>query len=208
MQFIEKIYVIHFEPLIERKKYLDGALNSFNIPYEYVINNLQTDTDIKNNIDKYYKHDTSVLKRGLELGELSVSISHLNVYRDILKKKLNYCLIIEDDAIFDELFKQKIDLIIQEKEDFDFIFLSTCCNLNITKKSEKFLYESKTSRCTTGYIVNSVKLDNVLENSKQISLPIDTHLNYLKNIMDLKYAWCQPPIITQGSENVYKSNLR
>jgi len=95
-----------------------------------------------------------------------------------------------------------------EKKDYDFIFLSTCCGLKKQKLGEKFLYDSELSRCVSGYIVNNKKLNEIIKLSTPISTPIDAHLNDIKNLLDLKYAWCEPPIINQGSENIYKSNLR
>ena len=52
------------------------------------------------------------------------------------------------------------------------------------------------------------KLKEIIELCTPISTAIDTNFNFIKNKMNIKYAWCEPTIITQGSENKYKSNLR
>jgi glycosyl transferase family 25 len=205
---IDKIYIVHFEPLTERKEYLDSILPSFNIPYEYYVSNNDTDQKILDNIDTHYKYDASILNRKLTKGEISVASSHVKIYKDILKKNYNFCLIIEDDAIFLDNFLESLENVMIESLEFDLIFLSSCCNLRKFKNSNKFLYESDLSRCVTGYIVNSKNLHKIIEYSSPISTAIDTNYNIIKNKLGLKYAWCEPPIINQGSENKYKSNLR
>lgn len=208
IDLIDKVFIIHYEPLTDRKKYIDSIINSLGIPYEFIINNEKTDSLINENIVEYYTFNENILPRRLGLGELSVSISHLNVYKRILKENLNYSLILEDDAILCENFIDYINLLFEEVDDYDFIFLSSCCNLNTTKNTNKFLYESNLSRCATGYIVSNKKLKEVLEISPTISTPIDAHLNHIKPLINLKFAWSEPTIITQGSEGVYQSNLR
>jgi len=205
---IKKIFVVHFEPLAERKNYLNSALGDFDLPIEYYISNSETDTLIKENLNDYYEYNESILNRHLSLGEIAVSVSHLKIYKKILDEDIDYCLILEDDAILVEDFYDKINLVMKEKSNYDFIFLSTCCNLHVDKKNENLLYETSTSRCVTGYIVNKSKLENLLSVSEKISTPIDAHLNFIKNKLDLKYAWCEPTLIVQGSETIYKSNLR
>lgn len=205
---IDKIFIIHYEPLIDRKRYLDSVIFDLGIPFEYVYNNETTDSLIKENIQDYYCFNQEILGRMLSLPEICVSISHINVYKRIINESLNNCLILEDDAILNDNFTNYLNEVLNEIDDFDFVFLSTCCNLNVKKTSQKYLYETDTSRCTTGYIVNKNNLNKVIELSRTISTTIDAHLNYIKNKLNIKYAWCEPPIITQGSSNVYKSNLR
>ena len=205
---IDKLFIIHYEPLIDRKKYLEPAITNLGFDYEFILMNSEKDIWIQNNIDNYYKFDPEVLNRKLNLNELSVSITHLEVYEKILRENYETCLILEDDAILNENFLEKLNIVKDQISDFDFVFLSTCCNLRKGGDSDFKIYDSSTSRCNNGYIVKSSCLNRVLENSKKISLPIDWHLNYIKEISNLKFGWMEPPIITQGSETIYKSNLR
>lgn len=206
---IDKIYIVHYEPLIERKKYLDNILPKISENFEYVISNKETDNNIKNIINEVYLYDTNVLDRVLPINELSVSLSHLEIYRDIISNNYNLCLILEDDAIIVENFDLVINEILQEDlSSFDFIFLSTCCGIVVEKQNEKHIQPSKFSKCVSGYLVNNKKLKDVLENSTPISTNIDNHLNIIKEPLNLNFGSCEPPIIIQGSETNYKSNLR
>lgn len=205
---LDKIFVIHFEPLSDRKIYLDSILGSYNIPYEYIISNI--DSDSKSNIDDFYKVDLSIWNRELTIGEICVSINHFIVYDKISKGNYNNCLIIEDDAVFKDNFNLFIDKILIELEntDSDMCFVSDGCNLHSGFiESNKHIYYSDTSRTVCGYIINAKCVDKVLD-SLPFSKPIDWHLNQIKEKLNLKYYWSEPTIIRQGSEGIYKSNLR
>jgi len=199
---IDKIYVIHYEPLIERKQYLDSILPTLDIPYEYILMNQKTDNAILNNIENYYSCKT----KQMSSGEIGISISHLNVYKKILQENYNLCLILEDDAIILDDFLPQLKNSLNELQNFDMTFLSTCCGLRSIGPGK--INPSLTTRCTTGYIVKSTCLERILENSTPISDPIDWHLNHIQPVCNLIFGWHEPPLITQGSETVYKSNLR
>jgi hypothetical protein len=205
---IDNIYIVHYEPLKDRKEYLDSFLNKINIPFEFYLVNEKFDKNILENIDVHYKFNPTILNRKLNVGELSVSVAHIEIYKKILENDYQFCLIVEDDAVFEDNFLEVLPKIMGETNDYDFTFLSTCCNLRKNKNGDKLLYESETSRCVSGYVVKKTKLNDVIKSSIPISTPIDTHLNVIKKELNLKYAWCEPPIIIQGSETKYKSNLR
>lgn len=206
---IDKTYIVHYEPLIERKKYLDDVLPKISENFEYIISNKETDNKVKNKLNEVYLYDKNILSRSLPINELSVSLAHLQIYEDIVLNNYNLCLILEDDAIIGENFNVTINEILQEGIDsFDFIFLSTCCDIVIEKQNEKHIQPSNISKCVSGYLVNNKKLKNVLEHSKPISTNIDNHLNIIKEPLNLSFGSCEPPIIIQGSETNYKSNLR
>ena len=209
MKTIDKIYIIHYNKLVDRKAYLKNEIPKLGISFEFIENSPETDEKIKSEINYWYKYREGVtVSVGMSLGEIGVSISHLYVYEDIINKGYDTCLILEDDAVLVDDFKDKLLVVLDEINDYDFVFLSSCCNLNVEKSSEKILYEVETSRSVCGYIVQSKKLPKVLINSIPVFLPIDWYLNYIKKEMGLKYAWSQPILITQGSELKYKSNLR
>ena len=206
---VEKIYIIHYKYLEDRKIYLDEKLRDIKIPYEFIISDKESDSIKLDNVDKYYKHDYTIFERHLTKGEISVSISHFDVYKKILEdKNINNALIIEDDALFTENFLENLQEIFNELSDeYDMCFISECCNLHTNKIDGKLTYLSKTSRCTSGYIVNK-KCLKLIVNTIPFQYPIDWHLNYINEKLNLKYFWSEPCIILQGSESVYVSNLR
>ena len=205
---IDKIFIVHYEPLVERKSYLDSIIVNLDIPYEYLISNDESDSRIT--LNNYYKFNESIFNRKLISGEIFVTINHFLIYEKILDNSYNNCLILEDDAILKDNFFEYFEKIIKELKEvkFDICFLSDCCNLHSNSiQNGKHLYQSETSRSACGYIINSNCLKKII-NTLPFNEPIDWHLNRIRKDLNLKYYWSEPTIIGQGSENIYKSNLR
>ncbi len=203
---IDKIFIIHYEPLIERKIYLESQLIKLGFEFEFVKSNKESDEKL--DILKFF--DKEKLRQDVHDKIKYVSIKHFETYKKIIEEKLNYCIILEDDAIFTEEFKEKLDSILNELKEieFDFCFLSSGCNLvsnNILPN--KKIYESNTSRTVSGYIVKSNNLPKIIESYPFLGA-IDWHLNWIKEDLGLKFFWAEPPIILHGSETAYQSNLR
>jgi GR25 family glycosyltransferase involved in LPS biosynthesis len=204
---VDKIYVIHLEKLSERKNYIESLLKDIKIPVEFIVSNSESDKELIDNYKTfYYKYDKNKFDRILSDSEICVSIMHFKVYEDILNNNINTSLIIEDDAIFTDYFFKYIKEI-SLRDDYDMCFISECCNLHKNKNEDQILYDSETSRCTSGYIVKKNKLKEVVE-SIPFNYPIDWHLNMIRSYLDLKFKWSEPCLIKQGSEFIYKSNLR
>jgi glycosyl transferase family 25 len=203
---IEKLFIIHFEKLTDRKKYLDSQIKNYGFINEYILSNNKTDQQIYES-NKYYKYDSSIYDRKLSKGEICVGAQHINTYIKMINNNIKYALIIEDDAIFEENFLENLHRITNELPiDFDMCFISECCNLHITN-SHNLINKSDTSRCVSGYIVNSKCIPYIL-NTLPFQYPIDWHLNIINKNNELKFYWSEPCIIKQGSEFIYKSNLR
>ena len=69
---------------------------------------------------------TDVFGSHLNEGQKGCAQSHINVYRHILEKDLEYALILEDDACFDLSWKEKLDAFSKNVDDpeWDAIFLN------------------------------------------------------------------------------------
>jgi GR25 family glycosyltransferase involved in LPS biosynthesis len=205
---IDKTYIVHYEPLVNRRAYIDSIINNISDNFEFILSNPETDEKLRENLDYHYKHDPSVLTRVIPINELAVSVSHLRIYDDMLQNGYQLCLIIEDDAILKENFNESLTEILQEDiGHFDFIFLSTCCDIKIEKTNNLHIQNSPISKCVSGYLVNSKKLKEVIAESRPISTNIDNHLNDIKHKLGLEFGSCEPPIIIQGSETHYGSNF-
>lgn len=159
-------------------------------------------------LDSFSINFSSSPKRNISPQELAVSIAHLEIYRDIVRRNHKLCLILEDDAILDEKFFDNILLAINESRQFDFTFLSSCCNLHAPRLKPGLLQDSLTSRSVCGYIVRSDNLEKVIRACEPFIDVIDWQLNHIRQELGLRYAWSEPAIVSQGSEKEYKSNLQ
>jgi len=203
--FLQHIYVVHFEPLKDRRKQVEESLEPLrNIPTSWKIMNEETDLKAANSFSVTF---SSTPKIFIALQELAVSLAHLEIYKEILREGYETCLIIEDDAILGQTFFENIETALRESKDYDFTFLSACCNLHVPRILPGLLQESSTSRSVCGYILRSNNLENIIKACEPFVNVIDHHLNHIRQEFGLRYAWSEPPLIGAGSESTYGSNL-
>jgi GR25 family glycosyltransferase involved in LPS biosynthesis len=203
---IEKIFIIHFEPLVDRRKYLEMELPKLNLDYEFIVSNQESDSKL--DFTKFIDHKK--LKQGVNNSIISVSIKHFEIYQKMIDQNLENCLILEDDAVITENFIDKLGLILDELQhlDYDFCFISSGCNLISNNVNEqKKLYESNSTRTVSGYIVKNKNLNRIIKTIPFYGA-IDWHLNWIKDELNLKFYWAEPPIIIHGSQDIYNSNIR
>ena len=103
---IEKIFIIHYKPLLERKQYLINYFINNNIT-NYEFRDLYQRENLSKEIkDKYFKLDN------LNPAQICITIEHIETYRQIINDNKNtnkWYLILEDDAIFCDNFIDKIN---------------------------------------------------------------------------------------------------
>lgn len=205
-----KIYVIHYTPLIERKKHILIQFEKQNITnYEF--------------IEKYNKEDLNECDKVLfdkSIGESMMSLmnKHFYIYKLIAKNYEN-SLILEDDVVLCDNFNEILNKYINQlPNDYDMLFIGDGCNLHIEANRltqnkniyEKCLYPTiwggdGASRCTDSYIISkkcAIKLCNYISKlSNKIIVKSDFWLNIASRDNNLKVYWAEPTIVTQGTSN-------
>jgi glycosyl transferase family 25 len=206
---IDRIFIVHYESLIERKDYLDSILPKLEIDFEYFSSNSSKDQILLNVESNFYQFNSNVYNRRLNNNEICVTIQHFKIYEKIINDNLENCLIIEDDAIFNLDVWLKLELFLNQlPEGYDIFFISEGCNLRSENiQIDRLVYKNKLSRCATGYIINK-SMCHKLINSLPFSYPIDWHFNIMNKENKFNFYWSEPCVIKQGSEHQYKSNLR
>lgn len=202
-----KIYITHYTPLIERKENIINQLKIYNIDNYEFIEVYDRENLTNANIVKF-SHIT--------LSETSLFLKHIEIYKKYVDNNKNELVIVlEDDAIFVDNFKEKLDIYVQELEkinDWDVIFTADCCNLHIKSVKEKLFYSSNGSRGTCMYILNvgvCKKLLNIIDIETSINKPIDHWFNLIQHKYNLKYYWSEPILVKQGSEiGIFNSAIR
>jgi GR25 family glycosyltransferase involved in LPS biosynthesis len=158
--------------------------------------------------------------RGLNNGEIGCYMSHLQIYKDIVKEGWNKTLILEDDAMFTDgffsFFKLHYDTL---PEDFDMWFLGRGnYDPHNQKKGQKELnfygtterlaegfYRSSRNWLTHAYVVNNKCAQYLYDSaSKEMYITID---GVLADIQDnLNVYSSNPSIIIQDPKS--RSSLR
>ena len=104
-----KLYILNLKKDIERKKHVISLLNKYNI-INYKFCEAVYGKELQN-VDRFYDYNCTNSNlyndKKLNLGALGCALSHINMYKDILKEKKRV-LILEDDITFDETLLQQL----------------------------------------------------------------------------------------------------
>jgi GR25 family glycosyltransferase involved in LPS biosynthesis len=225
------IYIIHYKKLKERKNYLIKELNNLNFDYCFI-----DDYDRDNMPDYILSHYDGNNKlwvertkniysykpefRKLKESEICNAVSHLKSIEHISNSDDDYGLVIEDDIIFNDNFKEKYDEIIKSiPYNFDIIFIGSSFDMiKLTKRSNfkvtttiKNIYNINPGRARTvdSYIIKKDFAKKIYNNIKTFVLPFDFELNYWLGKLEANCYWVDPGLTKQGSMNgTYKSSNR
>ena len=212
-----KTYIAHYAPLKGRKKNLDELLST--VAYKdfcFVI-----DEPPDNFINQHYSPSPHLWKdrtlsldygsvidyRALSKAEISLLYKHYLMFEKIASGNDSYALILEDDVIFGENFKEELkNSIEQTPPDWDFIFIGSGCSLRIPPRQLKpnkisYLKNHPAGKCTDSFLVKQVAAVRVLSTLLPFVLPIDFELNYHMMKHNMKTYWIEPPFVCQGSQN-------
>lgn len=196
-----KIFVIHYNKLIDRKKHILNQFEKYNITdYEFI------DID-RDELDKY---DLSIFG-DIPNSHKAIGLSHIYTYKEI-RDKYDEALILEDDIILCDDFINIFNRYLKQlPPTYDMCFFSACHNLNIPSQEiihDKFIYEKSldggSTRTLACYLVSkkcAIKLCDYIDNiNYKINLPSDHWLNIVAKDINLKMYWTEPTIAIQGTE--------
>lgn len=117
-----RVYVISLSGHNERREFISKQLDQIGISYSFFdAINVSTNLDYCKYIDLH--KSIQVNGRKLSNGEIGCSLSHYFVYKDIVEKKINFALILEDDAIVDDNLKFFVEGSILNATEWDVILL-------------------------------------------------------------------------------------
>ena len=197
-----KIYIAHYTPLKERKHNIVRYLEKTNI----------TDYEFVETYDREMLTDADIAKfSNVNLAEISLFMKHVEIFR---KQTDDIVVVLEDDAILVDGFKEKLEAYLHEMESmkWDVAFTGECCNLHAKSKPGRIFYESTASRGTCMYILNhnvNRKLHAIFENEPHVYYAIDHWFNQMYKKHALNYFWSEPTLVCQGSEvGTYSSTVR
>ena len=139
---------------------------------------------------------------GLQQASVSLFYKHIETWRQISDGSDDFSLVLEDDAVLDDKFVPKLDrYIAQLPPNFDMMFIGNGCNLHIDIPPGTIGLKQWT-RCTDSYIISKTCAAKLLKHVHDtISLPIDHWINQRAQGLNLMIYWCEPTIVSQGSEN-------
>ena len=199
-EVINKIYIIHYNKLVERKNYLIHFLNKNNIT-NYEFREIYQRETLTNEIsNKYFKLNN------LNSAQICITIEHIETYREIVNNCSNenkWFLILEDDAVFCnnfvEILNNHMENIPTEAEYLDLADYFTINSNNMWEKKD-------TTRTTCAYLVNKKTCEKLLNTIVPFEYAIDHELNKQFKIHDIKSYWSSKSLIHHGSDSNYNSS--
>jgi len=199
---VDHIYVVHYTPLTERKKYLLNKFEKANITnftfYEKYNRN-ETSPEV---MSDYFK------LHNLTPAQICITIAHIEIYREILEKGYKRCLILEDDALLCENFFERLhEYNSQLPEDFDLGLLNDGCKLHANNiQPSQIWYPATTTRTCCAYIISNKCCATLLPSIIPFTMAIDHELNIQIKKLNLKTFWAEPTIVNDGSCSIYGSS--
>jgi GR25 family glycosyltransferase involved in LPS biosynthesis len=186
-------------------------LDSYGLDYEFV-SNFGKDVLTREQISKFIN---------LNNAEISLFLHHIECCKRIVDSNLEYGIILEDDVVFGEDFKNKLEKYINELPDnYDMLFFGEghgahipsyriVNDKNVYLKSVKL--NGGASKCSDSYIISNNccrKILNCFHKIQLIRKPYDHFLNNICLFNNFIVYWSEPTITKQGTAlGLYRSSL-
>ena len=199
---IQKIYIIHYKPLTERKEYLETYFKNNNIK-NYEFRSLYQRENLTEDIKrKYFKLDN------LNNAQICITIEHIETYREIDNISNNdndWYLILEDDAIFNNNFLENINIYLNNiPEDAEYLDINDYMKINSQNLWEKV----QTTRTNCSYLIKCSLCEKLLQTIIPFEKAIDHELNKQFLIHNVNSYWSNIPLISHGSISYYNSSYK
>jgi glycosyl transferase family 25 len=208
MNNIDKIFIINLDKDVERMN------NSINQLEKYGISNYERYSAIygsKLSNNEVNNITTNIGKLLASRGMIGCGISHINIWKKIVKDGIKQTLILEDDFIFKDNFLNKFNDVIKKAPiNYDIIFLSSNIihnkNIRLYNIDENYYKQLFISQ-TVGYIISLEGARNILNYINKVSYHIDFELCFLSllrngiNIISVKEALIYQTFNTSSNTN-------
>lgn len=201
---IDKIFICHHKPLLERKSYLQKFFLDNNIDVEWVENFLPEE------IEYEYKRVVGSINDS----EISIYLKQQYCFEQQVKNNFKHILILEDDVDLPNNFEDYLNKCMKEFIDhepkLDAMMLGSCCGIETKNASpDKMVYyeDGQMTRCAHAMVFNLEASKKVVKNLNIINYPIDHKLNWIIKKENLKIGWVEPSIKQKSEIGLFKSSI-
>lgn len=202
-----KIFITHHIPAYERKKTLLNDIKLHNIQYPVIW------------VESFLPEDIQNITKTITISELSLSLKHKFIFEQIIKDKLPYAIVFEDDVNLNSV--SNVDNFLQQaiKEtqniSGDLLWIGSIeewRKYNIPEENKAnggitYFNEQCLSRCTHAYII-SYNGAKIMLNNFHNNLPIDHLFNEIIQKHKLLSGWSEPFLTQLSVEKQINSLIR
>lgn len=206
---VAKVFVTHWDALTDRRAFMENQFQKNGIKdVEWVTSFPVPELDNEELIAKY----PVVFAKGkiddrLSPPVTSLLLKHCYVIEEMVKHQYDSALILEDDAILVSNFTTKFNLYKKQlPEDWDLLWVGTCCDIHAPYQRGSNIYEGPRSRCCHAYLVSLQCAKKIHDDMYSIDMPIDWYFNTLIKKHELRNYWAEPPLSFQNK--TFKTTLQ
>lgn len=191
---VNKIFIVHYSKLAERKNYLEKTVNNLNIDNDIMwINFFDRENINEEIINKYFKNT-----RKLNKAQITTSIAHRYIYEYIEEYNIQNSLILEDDVVFFDDFVNLFNKYFKFfPKDYDIIHIgkyADSCKSKRKPYKNKYFIKANKNKAVGSYLVS-------LSGAKKINKhKLENVIDHDLNKDNLNIYWLKQPITQQGSK--------
>ncbi len=206
---VDEIKIIHYTPLVERKKYLTDWFKAHDIVNFSFKGDCDREILTEHRIKKWA---TEKAQKRLDSGTMAVNIAWWETLSEIAEK--NLVLIVEDDAIFCDDFVAMFDSALKNLPvDFEIGWLADGFGFHIheqfVKRGQWWYKSPNANRTTCAVLIKGSAAKKILETHPKFDAIVDSHLTEICETCKLATYWLEPSLVTQGTQRgIYGSALR
>ena len=202
MIHIDRVFIVHYAPLENRRKILTQMLEANLIQNYEFITNYDRNSTPKEIMDLYYTLGQ------LTPAQICIGISHLEIFKTILQNGYQNVLILEDDAVLDNTFSIKLNSYLETlPADYEVAFLNNGCSQHVRNAiSGKVWYRVDAGRTLCGYIVTPSFCKKLIASSIPYTEVIDWEISSQIKKQQITCYWAEPTIVRDGSADLYGSS--
>lgn len=135
-------------------------------------------------------------------GRIGCLLSHFMLWKTLWHNQYDEILILEDDAVLTDNFKEKlIEIKNKLPDDWQYVFIGHCCLVppeHQTIIADGIVVPSHPPMCTHGYMIKKSAIPTLIETNSQAWSAVDIQIQK-KSLKLLKYYVCNPPLVNQIS---------
>ena len=213
------IFVVNLKKDTEKREHMQVLCKKYSLKCQFIDAVYGKDLSEKE-ISEVYDKERALKKLGRELalGEIGCSLSHMSIYKKMIKENIKKALILEDDVTFDKSLLDALNSINDFPKDWELILFNYYRDFPVRKlyctsfwershigKNFQSVRFTEMMHSTAGYIINydgALRLINILE--KGLYKPID---HYTGDENDINLYGIFPKVVDIDSHFVLHSNI-
>ncbi|MCQ2603493.1 MAG: glycosyltransferase family 25 protein [Spirochaetia bacterium] len=200
------IFVVNLESSADRREFIAEQLEKLGLKYE-IFNAVDGRKLPQSEIDAAYDSKAAInfFHRELTRGEIGCSWSHLKIYEKMVSEKIPEALILEDDVILDQDFKEILSRKGTFPKDWELVFFShnnAVCSVwdkLPVWNQYKLVKFVEHPNWTSGYLIRLSGAEKLLECGYPIRMPADWLTGNRMGI-DIRIYGIKPVCIPQNKD--------